>query len=260
MPIYSNSVINLLDSDDDGSILQVWDGNSDGNSVVVLDRHFENHSDDHSMEDALDRQSDDSSETIDKPARFGYDIWRKFQDMHPGRPNGMGFLLFGAPQTWSRPNFYHRWTNGRFLRNVVCTNRAKIKRIRELVIQDARENYDVDLTQGPYFAGLPVRVVMRFYRRLPNSAFVNEKRTNKLKQEWRNHIIGSPDIKRPDLDNMCKLIIDSLQGIVYSDDMYVVKIVAVKCFDYEFPYEGKTEIDVKIINEEDLKRIEEEDE
>ena len=59
---------------------------------------------------------------------------------------------------------------------------------------------------------------------------------------------------------MCKLIIDSLQGIVYSDDMYVVKIVAVKCFDYEFPYEGKTEIDVKIINEEDLKRIEEEDE
>ena len=98
---------------------------------------------------------------------------------------------------------------------------------------------------------------MRFYQRLPNSAFVNEKRTNKLKQEWRNHIIGTPDIKRPDLDNMCKLIIDALQGIVYSDDMSVVKIVAIKCHDYEFPYEGKTEIDVKFVNDDDMKRIEE---
>ena len=130
MPTYSGSVINLLDSDDDGSILQVWDGNSEGNSVVVLDRQFENQSnrEDHSMEDALEHQSEDSSEIIDQPARFGYDIWRKFQDMHPGRPNGMGFLLFGKePQTWSRPAFYHRWANGRFLRNVVCTNRAKVK-------------------------------------------------------------------------------------------------------------------------------------
>ena len=141
------------------------------------------------------------------------------------------------------------------------TEQRLLKRIRELVIQDARENYDVDLSQGgAYFAGLPVRVVMRFYRRLPNTAFVNEKRTNRLKQEWRNYIIGTPDIKRPDLDNMCKLIIDALQGIVYDDDMFVVKIVAIKCYDYEFPYEGKTEVDVKYVNDDDMYRIEQGDE
>ena len=105
----------LLDSEDEGSVLAVWDGaaaegNNDNSvdSVVVLeDQHI-----DMMVED------NNSEATIERPAPFGYDNWRKFTNMHPGRPNGMGFLIFGSPQTWSRPLFLHRFANGRFLRQV----------------------------------------------------------------------------------------------------------------------------------------------
>ena len=101
MPTYSSEVVNLLDSDDEGSVLAVWDGAAeqahDDNSVVVLEGQR--------IEDTMDTMMEDnnSEATIERPAPFGYDNWRKFTDMHPGCPNGMGFLIFGSPQTWSRP-------------------------------------------------------------------------------------------------------------------------------------------------------------
>ena len=255
MPTYSNEVVNLLESDEEGSVLAVWDSASgrreegcDDDSVVVLeDQRMGN---EETEEQGFDSQMDGLSEvSIERPAAFGYDNWRKFSDMHPGRPNGMGFLIFGSPQTWSRPLFLHRFANGRFLRNVVDANRTKVQRIRDLVIQDARNNFDVDLRSAPYYGDLPVCVKLCFYRRLPNSAFVNERRTNPLKQNWKQEIVGTPDTSRPDLDNMCKLIIDSLQGLLYKDDQSVAKIVASKCWDFEFPYDGKTEIDVHYLDD-----------
>ena len=178
MPTYPKEVVNLLESDEEGSVLAVWDGGgaqggNDDNSVVVLE---DQHNEDTLMEDNT------SDATIKRPAEFGYDNWRKFSNMHPGRPNRMGFLIFGSPQTWSRPHFLHpRFANGRFLRNVVDSNRTKVQRIRDLVIQDARNNFDVDLRSDPYYGDLPVSVKLCFYRKRPNSAFVNERRTNPLK-------------------------------------------------------------------------------
>ncbi len=250
MPTYSNHVISLLESDDDGSVLAVWNERegSDSNSVVVLEEQHIDVLEDQPMEDQpmLD---DDSEATIERPAPFGHANWRKFQDMHPGRPNGMGFLIFGEPQTWSRPTFFTRWANGRFLRNVVDSNKAKKKQIRDLVIQEAKNNYDIDLTQGPYYGDLAVEMELRYYRRLPNTAFVNDRRTNKLKEFWKNYIVGTPDTKRPDLDNMVKLVKDSLVGIMYKDDEQVVKFVATKCHDFEFPYDGKTEVNVRYVDD-----------
>ena len=191
MPTYPKEVVNLLESDEEGCVLVVWDGGggaqggNDDNSVVVLE---DQHNEDTLMEDNT------SDATIKIPAEFGYDNWRKFSDMHhPGRPN-----------------------------------RMKVQRIRDLVIQEARNNFDVDLQLAPYYGDLPVCVKLCFYRRLPNSAFVNERRTNPLKQNWKHEIVGTPDVSRPDLDNMCKLIIDSLQGLLYKDDQLVAKIVATK--------------------------------
>ena len=255
MPTYSNEVVNLLESDEEDSVLAVWDSSNSGmrqdggddNSVVVLEDP--NLDKEGIEEQGFDSQMDVMSEgTVERPAPFGYDNWRKFTNMHPGRPNGMGFLIFGSPQTWSRPLFLHRIANGRFLRNVVDPNRTKVQRIRDLVIQDALNNFDVDLRLAPYYGDLPVSVTLSFYRRLPNSAFVNERRTNPLKQNWKQEIVGTPDISRPDLDNMCKLVIDSLQGLLYKDDQCVAKIVATKCWDFEFPYDGKTEINVHYLD------------
>ena len=141
MPTYPDEVVNLLELDEEGSVLAVWDGGgaqggNDDNSAVVLE---DQHNEDTLMEDNT------SEATIERPAEFGYDNWRKFSDMHPGRPNGMGFLIFGNPQTWSRPLFFHRFANGRFFCNVVDANRTKVQGIRDLVIQDARNNFDVNL-------------------------------------------------------------------------------------------------------------------
>ena len=93
--------------------MAVWDLASgrqeegcDDDSVVVLEgQRMDNEG---AEEQGFDSQMDGFSEaSIERPAAFGYENWRKFSDMHPGRPSGMGSLIFGSPQTWSRPLFFH---------------------------------------------------------------------------------------------------------------------------------------------------------
>ena len=117
MPTDSNEVVNLLELDEEGSVLAVWDSSAlgrpkegaDDNSIVVLE---DQHMDDEGTEDqGFDAPMDGnglSKATIERPAEFSYDNWRKFSDMHPGRPNGMGFLIFGNQETWSCPFFFHQ--------------------------------------------------------------------------------------------------------------------------------------------------------
>ena len=52
------------------------------------------------------------------------------------------------------------------------------------------------------------------------------------------------DLKRPDVDNMTKYILDSLEGIMYANDDQVVRILTTKFVDTSFPYNGKTVVNV----------------
>jgi Holliday junction resolvase RusA-like endonuclease len=55
------------------------------------------------------------------------------------------------------------------------------------------------------------------------------KSTSKKKSEDMKRWIIRP-IKKPDLDNVCKIIADALNGIVYKDDTQIVKIIAEKYY------------------------------
>lgn len=51
---------------------------------------------------------------------------------------------------------------------------------------------------------------------------------------------------KPDLDNMDKLLLDSLTGTLYDDDCQVVKQTVENCYHNEAPFLGKTEVRIRI--------------
>lgn len=65
----------------------------------------------------------------------------------------------------------------------------------------------------------PLILKLLFYMRRPNSHFVNSKRTNALKKQYRDVLPNTCD-----LDNLCKLFMDSAQGILYKNDKQVKKL------------------------------------
>ena len=56
------------------------------------------------------------------------------------------------------------------------------------------------------------------------------------------------DEKRPDIDNLGKFILDALQGIAYEDDAQVVSVAMKKVLDTNPPFEGRTYISFRAVN------------
>lgn len=73
----------------------------------------------------------------------------------------------------------------------------------------------------------PIHLQIRFGIKLPTSQY--RKRTP-VPRKWR--------VKKPDLDNLIKLVKDACSGIVYLDDNQVVKISAekIECAQGEKPF------------------------
>lgn len=161
--------------------------------------------------------------------------------------------VMGKPETWSRPKFMS-WLNprsGGLMRRVVDANREKVGAIRRQVEDHLFHHHSVLPRFYPVFPN-DVKLVceIEFYRRPPNDMFVDRDRTQ-IKPRHLDELNQGPlvlDGKRPDLDNMVKLVLDLLEGIMYSDDTQVVKVVAVKAVDLTPPYEGRTEICLYSVN------------
>lgn len=60
--------------------------------------------------------------------------------------------------------------------------------------------------------GTPIQIIIKTHRQLPKS----------VRHE-------PHDIKKPDADNVAKLVMDALTGVAYDDDSQVVKLGVVKC-------------------------------
>ena len=52
-------------------------------------------------------------------------------------------------------------------------------------------------------------------------------------------------LNSPDIDNLAKFVLDSLNGIAYKDDCQVVKLVVYKLMDNAGPCTGRTIVEVK---------------
>jgi len=53
------------------------------------------------------------------------------------------------------------------------------------------------------------------------------------------------DTKRPDIDNMAKLVMDALIGVLHPDDQQIVQMMLTKTCDTRPPHSGKTVIGFK---------------
>ncbi len=66
----------------------------------------------------------------------------------------------------------------------------------------------------------PVRVNITAYKKIPKS--YTKKRTELIRQG-----IEKP-ISKPDVDNICKVILDALNGVAYKDDTQVIRLSITK--------------------------------
>ncbi len=113
----------------------------------------------------------------------------------PGKPIGKGRPRFGNGRTYT-PEATREWEG--------MVRRTVERECASLGIEPARG---------------PVRVSIRAYFEIPRS------RTRAQKDECR---AGQASPGKPDIDNLAKIVMDSLNGLVYRDDVQVQRLSASK--------------------------------
>lgn len=86
---------------------------------------------------------------------------------------------------------------------------------------------------GDIFDEEPIDVTIRAYHKIPESKPLRFRRAAKLGLEL--------PTKKPDIDNELKIILDSLSGVAFPDDKWVVRVEVTK----EFSEEPRVEIEIK---------------
>lgn len=89
---------------------------------------------------------------------------------------------------------------------------------------------------------------LTFRMKRPKSHFVNNKPgPNRLKKQFTSTTTSQYSNIRSDIDNLCKFVMDTLNGIVYVDDRQVVQLTATKVLDCEDECLGATEVEIRVL-------------
>ena len=133
------------------------------------------------------------------------------------------FIISGRPNTFKALRVRHG-------RNVYAVHSKEMKEAKKLLEEQK--------PAGPAVAGKAVRVRARLHFKRPKSHF---KKDGSLKPGVPAHVL-----KRPDVDNCLKFILDALQPAVVIDDKLVVEawIEKVWCSSAE---EEKTEVELLVL-------------
>ena len=147
----------------------------------------------------------------------------------------LALVVHGQPRPARRPLFR--------LRGAVMTVFSPSVRVRNLLSEAIRGALTGGDNETYFHRDVPLKVNLVFFMPRPYSHFVGRtRRVQYLKAEFANTLAH---VKRPDLDNMIKFVMDSLHGIAYSDDCQVFKLTATKVFDNEGGCTGRIGIQVK---------------
>lgn len=120
----------------------------------------------------------------------------------------MTFILWGEPVGKGRPRF---WQGHAVTPPKTKAYENEVARIYKM--------YGGEMMSGP------VRIAVTAWYRIPKSA------SKKLKHQME---IGEVrPTKKPDIDNVMKIIMDGLTGVAYEDDKQVVEFRIDKFYDYE---------------------------
>ena len=87
--------------------------------------------------------------------------------------------------------------------------------------------------RGEIFGEEPIDMTIKAFYRIPDSKPLRFKRSAKLGLEL--------PTKKPDVDNIVKIIMDSLNEVAYPDDKYIVSLLVTK----EYSEEPRVEITIK---------------
>lgn len=122
------------------------------------------------------------------------------------------FTVHGDPKGKARPRFVRAGAG-------VRTYTPKTTAEYERTICEAYKAAGGEKMDGP----IEVRIVAFF--RIPKSATVKERKAKGNGKER--------PTKKPDLDNIAKVVMDALNGVAYRDDSQVVYLLAVKHYGAE---------------------------
>lgn len=133
------------------------------------------------------------------------------------------FTVYGQPRPQSRPRFYRR---GNF---VGTYDKDK----------DDKKNFaQVSSEYSPHkpFEGAVI-VTIDFYLKRPKGHYGTGRNKDRLKPS-----APTKHIKKPDIDNFGKLVIDALTGLFYVDDSQIIELNISKQYDNLDP---RTEIKIE---------------
>jgi len=117
-------------------------------------------------------------------------------------------------------------------------------------IDDDDDDYrtELEFQQLPlYPKDVPISVTLLFRMKRPKSHFIASRPgPDRLKPKCSatTTLATTPSI-RSDVDNLAKLVLDSLNGVLYEDDRQVVSLRAVKVMDWEGCCVGATDVVVE---------------
>lgn len=136
----------------------------------------------------------------------------------------MKFVVSGRPQGKDRPRF-------RKIGNYVSTYNTKStteyeKLVKLLALEQCKDQLDKEYT------GLVKMSIKAYFK--PNKS---------ISKKQYGLLIGKPYLKKPDSDNIAKIICDSLNGIAYKDDNQVSVLCVEKIYDDEERVEVEIEYD-----------------
>lgn len=135
------------------------------------------------------------------------------------------FTVLGKPQGKARPRF-------RKIGNYVSTyNPKQTTNYEKLVKLSAIEQCKDKLNKE--YTGLVKMSIKAYFK--PNKS---------ISKKQYNLLIGTEHLKKPDSDNIAKIICDSLNGVAYKDDSQVAYL------EIEKYYEEEERVEVKIKYEE----------
>lgn len=124
------------------------------------------------------------------------------------------FIVNGKPQGKARPRF-KRCGNYVSTYNPKSTSNYE-KLVKLSAIEQCKDKLDKEYT------GLVKMSIIAHFK--PNKG---------ISKKQHDLLIGQAHLKRPDLDNLIKIICDALNGIAYKDDNQVAIIIAEKVYSDE---------------------------
>lgn len=136
------------------------------------------------------------------------------------------FTVLGKPQAKSRPRF-------RKIGNYVSTYNTKSTIEYEKLVKLSALEQCKDQLEKEY-TGLIKMSIKAYFK--PNKS---------ISKKQHDLLIGQPYLKKPDTDNIVKIICDALNDVAYKDDNQVAVINAEKVYDDEERIEVEIEYDIK---------------